>query len=263
MKVTLVNKEAVKDFYKQWGIFSCECYDTPEKYAENVGKKCHKTKHYSGSRAFYFIFKLQDIPRSAIDQIVRHEQGFIKNVKSQRYTDSSDLGWYVPGWYVPDIIKKHPELLELWEEGFEEDREAYKILVKKLEELEGFTGEKAREVARGRLGIDIYSSAVVGLTIEALEHFMHKRLCFRAQEAVRKTAMAMKDELVKYLDLKEYLVPDCKSTGYCPENDKQCSVFKKIILTKEEFDYLLKTPEFKMMIPKIKEEFELEKKKNK
>lgn len=250
MKVTLINKDSVKDFYKQWGLFSCECYDTPDKYAVAVGKKCHETKHYSGSRAFYFIFKLQDVPRSAIDQIVRHEQGFVKNVKSQRYTDSSELGWY-----VPDVINKHPELLELWEEGFEEDREAYSTLVKKLEELEGWTGEKAREVARGRLGIDIYSSAVVGLTIEALEHFMHKRLCFRAQEAVRKTALEMKKEVLKYIDLKKYLVPDCFACGYCPENDKQCDVFKEIILTKDEFDYLLKTSEFKTMIPKIKKEF--------
>ena len=72
MKVTLINKEEVKDFYRRWGQFACKCYSTNPKYAVNVGKKCHKTRHYSGSRAFHFIFEIENVPRSAIDQLVRH-----------------------------------------------------------------------------------------------------------------------------------------------------------------------------------------------
>ena len=150
MKVTLLNKDQVKDFYKTWGLFSCKCYSTNPKYAVNIGKKCHKTRHYSGSRAFHFIFEIENVPRSAIDQLVRHEQGVIKNIQSQRYTDSSNLGWY-----TPDVITKYPDLQRVWDAGFKEDSDDYKYIVEQLEQLEGWTGEKAREVARGRLGIDI------------------------------------------------------------------------------------------------------------
>ena len=227
MKVKLINKEAVKDFYKIWGLFSCRCYSTNPKYAERVGKSCHNTRHYSGSRSFYFIFELEDIPRSAIDQLARHSIGTTMNIQSQRYTDSSNLDWY-----VPDVISKYPHLLDVWEEGFENDRENYKYIVSELERLEGWTGEKAREVARGRVGIDIYSSATFGFTIEALEHLMHKRLCFRSQEAIRKLANLIRNEILEVLpELKDKLVPECIALGYCNENKMQCNVYKAVSYT--------------------------------
>ena len=249
MKVTLLNKDQVKDFYKTWGLFSCKCYSTNPKYAVNIGKKCHKTRHYSGSRAFHFIFEIENVPRSAIDQLVRHEQGVIKNIQSQRYTDSSNLGWY-----TPDVITKYPDLQRVWDAGFKEDSDDYKYIVEQLEQLEGWTGEKAREVARGRLGIDIHSSGTIGFTIEALEHFMHKRLCFRAQEAIRKLANLMKDAVLEELpDLKPYLVAECFALGYCNENDMQCAELRGSAMpTKDIFDDIRKTSEFKEMVLKAK-----------
>ncbi|GAA0102595.1 hypothetical protein UT300012_33100 [Paraclostridium bifermentans] len=248
MKVKLINKEAVKDFYKHWGLFACKCYNTNPKYAENVGKSCHKTRHYSGSRSFYFIFEIDDCPRSCIDQLARHEQGVVKNIQSQRYTDSSNLGWY-----IPDVIKKHNHLLGLWNNGFEGDSVNYQYMVSELERLEGWTGEKAREVARGRIGIDIYSSGTVGFTIEAIEHFMHKRLCNRSQEAIRKLANLMRKELLEVLpELSEYLVPECVHMGYCNENKMQCDTFKSIYPTKDEFKELIKLDEYKELVKRIK-----------
>lgn len=249
MKVTLLNKEEVKNFYKIWGMFSCKCYNTNTKFAEKVGKSCHKTRHYSGSRAFHFIFEIEDVPRSAIDQLVRHEQGVIKNIQSQRYTDSSHLGWY-----TPDVITKYPDLQRVWDAGFKEDSEDYKFIVEQLEKLEGWTGEKAREVARGRLGIDIYSSGTIGFTIEALEHFMHKRLCFRAQEPIRKLANLIKNTVLAELpELKPYLVAECFALGYCNENHMQCNELKHSAMpTKEIFDIIKNTSEFKEMVLKEK-----------
>lgn len=249
MKVKLVNKDEVQNFYERWGQFACKCYNTNPKYAKNVGKKCHSTRHYSGSRAFYFIFEVEDVPRSAIDQLVRHEQGVIKNIQSQRYTDSSNLGWY-----TPDVIEKYPDLKRVWDAGFKEDSEDYKYIVEQLEQLEGWTGEKAREVARGRLGIDIYSSGTIGFTIEALEHFMHKRLCFRAQEAIRKLANLIKEAIIAELpEISKYLVAECFAVGYCPENDMQCKEFEESsIPTKDIYDAIRKTPEFKKMVLEVK-----------
>lgn len=249
MKVSLINKEEVKNFYEIWGKFATKCYATNPKYAVNVGKKCHKTRHYSGSRAFHFIFEIEDVPRSAIDQLVRHEQGVIKNIQSQRYTDSSELGWY-----TPDVIAKYPDLKRVWDAGFKEDSEDYKYIVEQLGQLEGWTGEKAREVARGRLGIDIYSSGTIGFTIEALEHFMHKRLCFRAQEAIRKLANLMKNAVLEELpDLKPYLVAECFALGYCNENDMQCTELRESAMpTKDIFDEIRKMPQFKEIVLKEK-----------
>lgn len=253
MRVTLINKEEVKDFYKRWGLFSCKCYSTNPKYAVNVGKKCHKTRHYSGSRAFHFIFEIEDVPRSAIDQLARHEQGVIKNIQSQRYTDSSNLGWY-----MPEIIEKYPDLKAEWNAGFNRDRKDYEYFIEELAKKEGWSGEKAREVARGRIGIDIYSSGTVGFTIEALEHFMHKRLCFRAQEAIRKLAQLIREAVLEALpELKPYLVAECFALGYCNENDMQCEQLKaSTILTKEQFDYLRQTNEFKNTVLKLKKDIQ-------
>lgn len=258
MKVKLINKEQVKDFYKTWGLFACKCYNTNPKYAENVGKSCHKTRHYSGSRSFYFIFEIEDVPRSAMDQLARHEQGVVKNIQSQRYTDSKTLDWY-----TPDVIEKYPDLKAEWNAGFRRDKEDYEYFETQLAEKEGWTGEKAREVARGRLGIDIYSSGTIGFTIEALEHFMHKRLCFRAQEAIRKLAMLIKKEILEVLpELAHYLVPECAALGYCNENSKQCSVYEEIVPTQEEFFKQIKTSmEYRNLVHKIKEENKAKKKK--
>lgn len=251
MKVTLINKEEVKNFYKTWGLFACKCYNTDPKYAEKVGKSCHKTRHYSGSRSFYFNFLIEDIPRSAMDQLARHEQGVVKNIQSQRYTDSSELEWY-----TPDVIAKYSDLNRLWNESFKQDQIEYSYIVKVLGAREGFTGEKAREVARGRLGIDINSSGTFGFTIEALEHFMHKRLCHRSQEAIRKLAKLIKEEVIKELpELAQYLVPECLAIGYCNENKMQCEQYKNsLIITQEDFIEIKNSSEYKELVKKLKKE---------
>src|SRR5699024_12092829 len=107
MKVKLINREAVKDFYKHWGLFAVKCYSSNPKYAERIGRSCHNTRHYSGSRSFYFIFEIEDCPRSTMDQLARHSIGTVMNIQSQRYTDSSNLDWY-----VTDVINKYPHLLD-------------------------------------------------------------------------------------------------------------------------------------------------------
>ena len=251
MKVTLINKEEVKNFYKTWGLFACKCYNTDPKYAEKVGKSCHKTRHYSGSRSFYFNFLIEDIPRSAMDQLARHEQGVVKNIQSQRYTDSSELEWY-----TPDVIAKYSDLQRLWDDSFKQDQVEYAYIVKALGAREGFTGEKAREVARGRLGIDINSSGTFGFTIEALEHFMHKRLCYRSQEAIRKLAKLIKEEVIKELpELASYLVPECLAVGYCNENKMQCETYKNsLIITNEDFMEIKNSKEYKELVKKLKKQ---------
>ena len=71
-KVKLVNGEDVKSFIKKHGEFAAVCYNTPKEKAEAVGLHCLKSGHFSGSRHLHFVFELKNVPRSAVDQLVRH-----------------------------------------------------------------------------------------------------------------------------------------------------------------------------------------------
>ena len=75
MKVEIINKDELVDLYKNHGLFACTCYNTPDKFAEKVGKSCMKDGHTSGSRTEYIKFRLYDIDRGTAEQIMRHEIG--------------------------------------------------------------------------------------------------------------------------------------------------------------------------------------------
>ena len=247
IKVNLINKEECANFYERWGKFAAKCYNSNPKYAKRIGKSCHKTGHYSGSRGFYFIFEIEG-PRSMIDQLARHEQGVVKNIQSQRYTDSSELEWF-----VPEDIGKDEDLLALFNGHMEKTKEVYGELEKGLTDRYGYAGEKSREKARGVISMDMQSSGVFGFTIEALENLMKKRLCNRSQEHIRKMAKIMRSELLSVLpELGEYLAPPCALVGVCPEGNMQCSQFKDIFPTKEQFYEIRKHPDYIKMIAEIK-----------
>lgn len=244
-----MNAERCKDFYKEWGEFACHCYNTPKKYAEKVGKSCHKTGHYSGSRSFYFVFEISG-PRAMIDQLARHEQGVVKNIQSQRYTDSYDLDWFTPADIMSDEYLK-----TIWDNHMIMTQGAYKTIEQGLTQRYGYTGEKAREQARGVIGMDMYSSGVFGFTIEALENFMSKRLCNRSQEHIRALAKMMREQLVAVLpELGEYLAAPCVRTGVCPEGNMQCDIFKDVFPTQQQFDIMRKHPDYIKLIKSVKEE---------
>ena len=67
------------------------------------------------------------------------------------------------------------------------------------------------------------TTLAIGFTPEALITFMHKRLCTRAQEPIRKIAVEMKRQVseINPVFAKE-LVPHCQYLLWCPEGDKCC-----------------------------------------
>lgn len=212
IKVTLLNPEEVKDFIRRHGEVSCICYNTNEKWAEKVGKSCMIEGHMSGSRGDFFKFEIE-CPRFTIDQIVRHEQGVFKNVQSQRYVDMDDDF----SIYVPPKVVNNPIMLEQYIEYEEMCKAQYKVNRVCFDDL-GITGEKANDLMRTMLPIGVKSKVRIGFTLEALIHFMHKRLCVRADEPIRQVAKLMKDEVLKVQpEYKELLVPQCKAMMYCPE----------------------------------------------
>ena len=212
IKVELLNPEEVKNFIKNHGIFACQCYNTPEKYAERVGLSCLKEGHTSGSRGDMFKFRIH-APRFTCDQIMRHSVGTAINCQSQRYVDMDDnFSIYVP----PQVMKDEYAKL-MYQEYEDRCKEIYSVIRVHMQE-NGITGEKANDLMRTMLPIGVECNLTMGFTVEALIHFMHKRLCNRADEPIRKVAMLMREEVLKieprYQDL---LVPQCIAMMYCPE----------------------------------------------
>lgn len=212
IKVTLLNAEEVKDFIRRHGEVACVCYNTNEKYAEKVGKSCMIEGHMSGSRGDFFKFEIE-CPRFTIDQIVRHEQGVFKNVQSQRYVDMDDDF----SIYVPPKVVNNPMLVEQYIQYEEMCKSQYKVNRACFNDL-NITGEQANDLMRTMLPIGIKSKVRIGFTLEALIHFMHKRLCVRADEPIRRVAKLMKEEVLKVQpEYAELLVPQCEDMMYCPE----------------------------------------------
>ena len=217
-KVDLLNKEECGDFFTKWGTFACTCYHTPKKLAKRVGKVCFESEHNSGSRAFHFIFDVTNVPRSLVDQLVRHEQGVIKNVQSFRYVNKGTANVY-----VPNIIAKDEEMTKLYYDVVANSMEGYNKLVEMLKE-KGFTGEKANEQARGVIPMNTNTGLTIGLTYEALVHLANERLCTRAEYPIRMLVKQMVVEVLKVLpELQDKLVAKCITQMYCDE-DKCCGI---------------------------------------
>lgn len=217
-KVELINAEDVVNFVKNHGEIASICYATNPKYAQKVGESVLQTGHFSGSRGDYFKFKFTNVPRALVDQSVRHDVGTFKNVQSQRYVNQAEFDMYYPN----EIINS-PELIAIWQKHQRDTQEAYKATVQILNEKYGYTGEKASEIARGLLPMNVESVFIQGFTLEALMNYMNKRLCTCAQEHIRHVAKLMRDEVVKVAPIYEpYLVPICERQLWCPEDKKRC-----------------------------------------
>lgn len=236
MKVELINVDRVSQFFKEWGEFACECYNTDKKYAERVGRACLKDEHFSGSRTFYFNFKISDIDRGTAEQVLRHEIGtrafdqslsldptmMAKNMKSFRYVDVAKDGLK---YSIPPLFQKNERLKQEFISAMESAEMHHKRLYEVVsEEFPQLKGESLIENINAVLPRATNTSLVIGLTIEAIIEIMHLRLCSRTQDLHRKLAVAIKKELLQYLpELKDYLVPKCVYLTWCPEK-KSCGL---------------------------------------
>ena len=212
IRVELLNPEEVKNFIKNHGIFACQCYMTPEKFAERVGMSCLVEGHTSGSRADMFKFRIYS-PRFCADQIMRHSVGTAINCQSQRYVDMDDnFSLYAPPQVMNDEVLKAQ--YQAYEDACREQYKANRALMNER----GITGEQANDLMRTMLPIGVPCNLTMGFTIEALIHFMHKRLCVRADLPIRTVAKLMKEAVLevepRYAEL---FVPQCQADMYCPE----------------------------------------------
>ena len=217
-KVRLVNGEEVKNFVKRHGEFSKVCYDTPKEKAEKVGEHCLESGHLSGSRHLYMVFEIKNVPRSAVDQLVRHTQGFVTNVQSLRYCNKDGK---ISLYAAPEIEKDEylSQALYNYEAQVQANYNYFQINMKN----EGYTNEQANEIARTVIPIGVATECNVAVNLECLIHLANVRLCTRAELPIRTIVKEMVDQVVEVEPrYKPFLVPNCKKLGYCPEGDHSC-----------------------------------------
>ena len=216
-KVRLVNGEEVKNFVKRHGEFSKVCYDTPKEKAEKVGEHCLESGHLSGSRHLYMVFEIKNVPRSAVDQLVRHTQGFVTNVQSLRYCNKDGK---VSLYAAPEIEKDIYLTQSL--HNYEAQAQAYYDYFQSNLKNNGYTNEQANEIARTVIPIGVATECNIAVNIECLIHLANVRLCTRAELPIRTIVKEMVRQVVEVEPrYKPYLVPQCKKLGYCPEG-KDC-----------------------------------------
>ena len=224
-KVKLVNGEEVKSFIRKHGEFAAVCYNTPKEKAEIVGLHCLKSGHFSGSRHLHFVFELENIPRSAVDQIVRHNIGFVTNVQSLRYCCKDGK---VSIYMAPELAE-NPYMIKTIQDQENIVNAQYNYIQNYLQDG-GIKGEKANEIARTVLPIGISTSCNIAVNIECLAHLANVRLCTRAELPIRTIVKQMVNQVIEVEPRYKFLlVPQCIKLGYCPENNKECARYKGVI----------------------------------
>ena len=256
LNVEIINKEELVDLYKNHGLFACTCYDTPDRFATKVGKSCNEDGHMSGSRTEYIKFRIYDVDRGTAEQIMRHEIGtdyewntysyqdrieimldvnpnnIIKNMQSFRYVDKKGFTYT-----TPDTINKFDDALNEYNRIMDEIEKS-RNTIKEILLKNGIEEKVAVENANFVLPRATNLTLTIGFTPEALIHFMHKRLCVRAQDLIRKVAIEMKKEVAKILpEFAIQLKPHCQHLLWCPEGAKMtCGAYPR----KEELLEILK-----------------------
>lgn len=212
MQVEIINKDQVFELFRQWGMFASVCYDTKTNKPEKIAMNCLESGHTSGSRSQYINFKISGVPRSTVDQMVRHEVGVCKNVQSFRYVNKENLHLA-----IPIEIEDNAELLKEYFEYEDKVGNFYQKIYDYVKKKTGNTS-RATEQARHVLPISTETSFCIGFTLEAFIHLCHTRLCSRAEDEIRNLVKAMRNELLTILpQMTDYLVPQCEYLMWCPE----------------------------------------------
>lgn len=257
MKVEILNPEVVKNLYYNHGIFACTCYNTPEKYADKVGKSCQNDGHMSGSRCEYIKFKVSELDRGTSEQCLRHEIGTDIPFEYQDNYSFADYSELVKDVSPDEIVKNMASFRYIDKDGFnyetpstirncDKAKEEYDELmaiinqkrskIKTILEEHGIDSKRATQDSNFVLPRATTTEFVIGFTPEALIHFCHKRLCSRAQEFIRDMAIQMKAEVAKYSEqFAAELVPHCQHLLWCPEGSHRCGAYP----TKEQLKELL------------------------
>ena len=244
MKVKILNPDVLESLYKNHGEFACECYATPKKFAEKVGRSCREDGHFSGSRCEYIKFEIE-ADRGTLEQMMRSEIGvrydnqdkyyymdlieaiprvspdeIVKNMQSFRYVDKNDFTYV-----IPNNIKKNEKALALYQSCMNDIEYTRKAIRDILIEEDNITPNKSVEDANFVLPRATNTKITIGFTPEALIRFEWKRLCKRSQDQIREIAIAIKNAVNEINPVfANELMPHCQYLLWCPEK-KGCGAY--------------------------------------
>lgn len=278
MRVELINPEIVQNLFLNHGTFACTCYNTPEKFAEKVGKKCEDDGHMSGSRCEYIKFKVYDIDRGTAEQCLRHEIGtaipfdlqdnysfaeytelvkdvspdqIVKNMASFRYIDKDGFDYATPA-----TIANCKQAKIEYDKLMKQINDSRKIIKEALVDF-GVEEKASTQDANFVLPRATTTFFVIGFSPEAFIHFCHKRLCKRAQEFIREFAILAVDEVKKInAEFATNCVPHCRHLLWCPEKGMSCGAYPtrdELINMINAYKYYKK---FMDKNPEVKEQFD-------
>lgn len=208
--VTILNPQEVKELFTDWGEFSAVCYNSHP--SSKIGEHCMNSGHWSGSRWRYIAMQIDNCPRFVIDQLVRHEQGVIKNVQSFRYVNKDNFNYA-----IPEEIKGNDSLETAYWEHMKTTMDLYNQIQEYVLAKTG-KAERANEQARYVLPMATEGNVCIAFTLEALIHYCNLRLCTRTEDKHRELAQAIKKAVIEVLpEMTDKLVPQCEYLLWCPE----------------------------------------------
>ncbi len=135
-------------------------------------------------------FVIVGVSRSFTHELVRHRAGFGYSQLSQRYVDESEAGFI-----EPDCIAEDPELHEIWCHAVRTARDAYRALVRRLQEKFQDVPDRtmrrklARQAARSVLPNATETKIFVTANARAWRHFIEMRASEHAEVEIRKVAV--------------------------------------------------------------------------
>lgn len=162
-------------------------------------------------------FEIKNVPRSAVDQLVRHTQGFVTNVQSLRYCDKNGK---ISLYAAPEIANDQylTQSLLNYESIVKSNYSYFQATMKDG----GYSKEQANEIARTVIPIGVATECNIAVNLESLIHLANVRLCTRAELPIRTIVRKMVDQVIEVEPrYKPFLIPNCKKLGYCPEG-KDC-----------------------------------------
>ena len=167
------------------------------------------------------VFELKNVPRSAVDQIVRATQGFVTNVQSLRYCNKDGK---VSIYIAPELLDS-PYMVKTIKDQEDIVNAQYNYIQTFLEDG-GITGEKANEIARTILPIGVATECNIAVNLECLMHLANVRLCTRAELPIRTIVKEMVKQVTEVEPrYKPYLVPNCVKNRRCPEGKHSCGKY--------------------------------------
>ena len=215
-KVRIMNPEEVsKDCLKRigWMASVSTNFDKEEHY-ERVAKKCIEDGHKVPTYGFLFLLEISEISRVNSHELVRHEQGFYKVQRSQRYVKEDGFGYTVPdsikGKEFAVKMTDSDELLMTFDEMIALTQRFYNAMLDF-----GIKAEDARYVLTNATHTKLH----VAVNFEALRRFGNMRLCTLAQPEMRELAWEIKKaitEINPYFGDK--IVSTCEELGYCVDS---------------------------------------------